>query len=637
MKFVKDLKMNYKIVVMLLPLFLLTIALVIYFSVKIISTCQDTKTTLNDGILVSSERVLNADRNLYQTYQMETELYYNTNITSAQQTKLIASYTENLNETNTDSAFNLMKQAVENIKNIEGIEDYTDEETGMTIDDAYQYFQAAYSAWVESFDINTYLDTSKEMTEDEKTAYKKQYEEHLSYFTELRTNVSNVMTILDNFSDQHTNELENMIVHHTIIVSILCGVVLLAVFALASYISLLINTSLKRVNSAALKIARGDLEVYINEESFTGDEIGQLAESTSMITARLRNYVQYIREITEVLNTMADGDMRITLKNDYSGEFAPIKTALESISSSLNTTLMSISESTAQVNTGAMHVSGAAQSLSQGAAEQASSVQELAATIAEISSHVKTTSENATKVMQLMKAANKEVTDGDHRMKNMIASMTAINQASVQISKIIQVIDDIAFQTDILALNASVEAARAGAAGKGFAVVADEVRNLAAKSAAAAQDTTELIENSIAKVEDGSRIAASTAESLKNIVDSFQDVASLVTEIDKATDEQSISIDQISHGIDQISAVVQTNSATAEQTAAASEELTGQVSMLNELIGKFKLKKKKRFFDEEEEVLPKKKQPSYSYDSGMPDSPDEENELQIQLDDDDKY
>lgn len=295
-------------------------------------------------------------------------------------------------------------------------------------------------------------------------------------------------------------------------------------------------------------------------------------------------------EVNHVLSEMADGNLDVEVTAEYKGDFIEIRNSLDHIIGSLNQVLGEINESAEQVSAGSIQVSDGSQALSQGSAEQASSVEELTAAVTEIASKTRQNAIDANTANELTTSAKENAAKGNVQMKEMLGSMADINESSSNIYKIIKVIDDIAFQTNILALNAAVEAARAGEHGKGFAVVAEEVRNLAARSAKAANETTDLIEGSINKVQIGTNIANETAEALNIIVDETEKAADLVANIADASNEQASGIAQINKGIEQVSHVVQNNSATAEQSAAASQELSGQAELLKGMVGRFRLK-----------------------------------------------
>lgn len=381
------------------------------------------------------------------------------------------------------------------------------------------------------------------------------------------------------------NEFHNHIREVTSSMLLILSAVMAAVILLLIIVAKSIISPLKKLKGAASEIAQGNLDISIDIN--TKDETGHVAEALQETVDRLRSYIDYIQEITEVLESMAGGDMRINLKQEYIGSFAPIKTALFEISESLSESLYQIQVSAQQVDSGASQISTSAQSLASGSSEQASSIEELSATINEVSVKAINSAKNAEKARSYMEQAGKKVGQSNIRMDEMLRAMEEINNSSSEIQKIIKAIDDIAFQTNILALNAAVEAARAGSAGKGFAVVADEVRNLAARAAEAAKQTESLISASMESVNRGSSITKSTAEALKEAAELTEDVKGIILGFSADLQEQASAVNQITLGIEQISAVVQTTAATAEEGSASSEELSAQAALLNEEVGKF--------------------------------------------------
>jgi methyl-accepting chemotaxis protein len=325
----------------------------------------------------------------------------------------------------------------------------------------------------------------------------------------------------------------------------------------------------------------GDISTGMNDFGKQDDEIGVLQKSAAMLS-------EAIGTQTRAMQLIAAGDYseRVPVRS----ESDIINKAINDMIDKNNSAMSAIRSASTQIFTGSGQISGGAQTLAQGAAEQADTVQEISAEIAGIANKAKYNAEMAGNSAMLAASIMQNAEKGSRQMDEMIDAVNAINQSSQNIQKVIKVIDDIAFQTNILALNASVEAARAGQHGKGFAVVADEVRNLAAKSTAAAKDTSELIADSLEKAKLGTRIAEETAASFGEIVSGIGESNQIAGEIAKSSEGQTADIEQINNGIDRVAQVIHQNSATAEESAAASKEMSEQSAMLQQLVAQFKLK-----------------------------------------------
>lgn len=369
-----------------------------------------------------------------------------------------------------------------------------------------------------------------------------------------------------------------------IIITVVAVISILITIFVVLFIRRSILVPIQKIVMANQEAAEGNLNSEIDYES--RDEFGQMirfiGESNAMQS-------RIMGDIIDKFTRISMGDLKITVDMDYPGDYAVLKETIENTVANLNHTMQTIHVAASQVNAGASQVSSGAQALAAGSAEQASSVEQLTASIEQIAGQAAANTSIVKAVTEYVEQAEQGVISGDDYMRNLTAAMAEIETASNEIVNITKAIDDIAFQTNMLSLNAAIEAARAGSAGKGFTVVADEVRNLAGKSAEAAKQTAELIQNTVATISRGTELTGQTAQILREVGASTRKVTESFVQIEQASSEQSDAIEQIRQGLTQVSSVVQTNAATAEENSATSEEMSAQADTLRAEVEKFNL------------------------------------------------
>ncbi len=379
-------------------------------------------------------------------------------------------------------------------------------------------------------------------------------------------------------------------------VRVLVGVLCAAMAAAIILITLLI---LRREGRDLMTVERaigrlGDLNLSADQElePFYGrsDEIGMIAKTTHWFCSCLRKTID---DVGRILGEMADGNLAIDVaanESYYIGDFKALSTSLQSIHANLIHIIRDISQVAGQVDTSAERVSSGAQALAKGTSEQAASVNGLMTNVTAITTQIQTSTVRCENASELVDQATGYSAEADTKMEQLTAATRNINQSSAKIGTIIKTIEDIAFQTNILALNAAVEAARAGSAGKGFSVVAEEVRGLAAKSAEAAENTNDLISQSVQSAKSGTESTDQAVSAIQVINDCIQSIKTLMDEIAVASVQQSEMILLVETGIKEIQAVVQDNSFAAEKSAEVSLELSQQARILNSLISRFRIR-----------------------------------------------
>lgn len=351
------------------------------------------------------------------------------------------------------------------------------------------------------------------------------------------------------------------------------------------------NTTIDKLK----QVIQGDIQQLVdaalngelNNRIDLSDKQGFFKEMSSGINRLIDSVNKIFEDASSTMQHLAQGNLTNPIKNEYIGQFDELKNNINETISNLESTITSLSESSEIVNSTSREISDGNNNLSARTEHQASALEQTAASMEQLTSTVKNNADNTNQADQLATSAKTTAVKGGEVMQEASKAMEEINQSSQKIAEIIGVIDEIAFQTNLLALNASVEAARAGEQGRGFAVVATEVRNLAGRSATAAKEIKDLINDSVKKVEAGVNLVNQTTRSQSEIVESITRVGSIIAEISAASQEQSEGIEQVNAAVTSMDEVTQQNAALAEQTSAAATALSEQAGEMSQMMDFF--------------------------------------------------